>query len=31
MMSRTLRAETRSRGKDDSKRPMQPLDKVRRW
>lgn len=30
-MSRTLRAETRSRGKDDTKRPMQALDKVRRW
>jgi len=31
MMSRSLRAETRSRGKDDTKRPMQALDKVRRW
>ncbi|XP_066988719.1 B-cell CLL/lymphoma 7 protein family member A [Macrobrachium rosenbergii] len=31
MMSRSLRAETRSRGKEDSKRPMQSLDKVRRW
>ncbi|KAF2365183.1 BCL7 [Trinorchestia longiramus] len=31
LMSRTLRAETRSRGKDDTKRPMQAVDKVRRW
>ncbi|XP_027235983.1 B-cell CLL/lymphoma 7 protein family member A [Penaeus vannamei] len=31
MMSRSLRAETRSRGKEDTKRPMQALDKVRRW
>ncbi|KAL7645832.1 UNVERIFIED_CONTAM: hypothetical protein RMT77_002729 [Armadillidium vulgare] len=31
MMSRSLRAETRSRGKEDNKRPMQALDKVRRW
>ena len=30
-MSRSLRAETRSRGKEDTKRPMQALDKVRRW
>jgi hypothetical protein len=31
MMSRSLRAETRSRGKDDIKRVMQVVDKVRRW
>ncbi|KAK3863643.1 hypothetical protein Pmani_001679 [Petrolisthes manimaculis] len=31
MMSRSLRAETRSRGKEDTKRSMQALDKVRRW
>ncbi|KAL1140261.1 hypothetical protein AAG570_000193 [Ranatra chinensis] len=31
MMSRSLRAETRSRGKDDVKRVMQAVDKVRRW
>ena len=31
MMSRSLRAETRSRGKEDTKRPMQALDRVRRW
>ena len=30
-MSRSLRAETRSRGKEDTKRSMQALDKVRRW
>ncbi|XP_045592290.1 B-cell CLL/lymphoma 7 protein family member A [Procambarus clarkii] len=31
MMSRSLRAETRSRGKEETKRSMQALDKVRRW
>lgn len=31
MMSRSLRAETRSRGKEDVKRPMQKKDTVRRW
>ncbi|KAK9504537.1 hypothetical protein O3M35_010851 [Rhynocoris fuscipes] len=31
MMSRSVRAETRSRAKDDIKRVMQVVDKVRRW
>ncbi|GAB6030197.1 hypothetical protein CHUAL_005873 [Chamberlinius hualienensis] len=31
MMSRSVRAETRSRAKDDIKRVMQAIDKVRRW
>lgn len=30
-MSRSIRAETRSRAKDDIKRVMQVVDKVRRW
>lgn len=30
-MSRAVRAETRSRAKDDIKRVMQSVDKVRRW
>nr|CAG4641337.1 EOG090X0I3Y [Eulimnadia texana] len=30
-MSRSVRAETRSRAKDDIKRVMQVVDKVRRW
>lgn len=30
-MSRTLRADTRSRAKDDLKRAMQAIDKVRKW
>lgn len=30
-MSRSVRAETRSRAKDDVKRVMQVVDKVRRW
>lgn len=31
MMSRSIRAETRSRAKDDIKRVMQAIDKVRKW
>ncbi|PSN50238.1 B-cell CLL/lymphoma 7 protein family member B [Blattella germanica] len=31
MMSRSVRAETRSRAKDDIKRVMQVVDKVRHW
>lgn len=31
MMSRSVRAETRSRAKDDIKRVMQAIDKVRHW
>lgn len=31
MMSRSVRAETRSRAKDDIKRVMQAIDKVRKW
>ncbi|KAI1290238.1 B-cell CLL/lymphoma 7 protein family member A [Halotydeus destructor] len=31
MMSRSLRADTRSRTKDDLKRAMQAVDKVRKW
>ncbi|XP_076363317.1 chromatin remodeling complex subunit BCL7B-like protein [Tachypleus tridentatus] len=31
MMSRSVRAETRSRAKDDVKRVMQAIDKVRKW
>ncbi|KAG0410467.1 hypothetical protein HPB47_012390, partial [Ixodes persulcatus] len=31
MMSRSVRAETRSRAKDDFKRVMQAIDKVRKW
>ncbi|XP_065205292.1 B-cell CLL/lymphoma 7 protein family member B isoform X2 [Planococcus citri] len=31
MMSRSFRAETRSRAKDDGKRGMQNIDKVRSW
>lgn len=31
MMNRSIRAETRSRAKDDIKRVMQVVDKVRRW
>ncbi|XP_014665831.1 PREDICTED: B-cell CLL/lymphoma 7 protein family member A-like [Priapulus caudatus] len=31
MMSRSVRAETRSRAKDEIKRVMQAIDKVRRW
>ncbi|XP_064459860.1 B-cell CLL/lymphoma 7 protein family member A-like [Ornithodoros turicata] len=31
MMSRSVRAETRSRAKDDFKRVMQAVDKVRKW
>ncbi|XP_059484346.1 B-cell CLL/lymphoma 7 protein family member A [Neocloeon triangulifer] len=31
MMSRSVRAETRSRAKDDIKRIMQVVDKVRHW
>ncbi|XP_054270827.1 B-cell CLL/lymphoma 7 protein family member B-A [Macrosteles quadrilineatus] len=31
MMSRSIRAETRSRAKDDIKRVMQVVDKVRHW
>ncbi|XP_043482327.1 B-cell CLL/lymphoma 7 protein family member B [Leptopilina heterotoma] len=31
MMSRSVRAETRSRAKDDVKRVMQVVDKVRHW
>ncbi|XP_063226027.1 B-cell CLL/lymphoma 7 protein family member B [Bacillus rossius redtenbacheri] len=31
MMSRSIRAETRSRAKDDVKRVMQVVDKVRHW
>uniref|UniRef100_A0ABD2WGY2 B-cell CLL/lymphoma 7 protein family member B n=1 Tax=Trichogramma kaykai TaxID=54128 RepID=A0ABD2WGY2_9HYME len=31
MMSRSVRAETRSRTKDDLKRVMQVVDKVRHW
>jgi len=30
-MSRSVRAETRSRAKDDIKRVMQVVDKVRHW
>ncbi|KAG9509837.1 B-cell CLL/lymphoma 7 protein family member B-B, partial [Fragariocoptes setiger] len=30
-MSRSVRAETRSRAKDDIKRAMQAIDRVRRW
>lgn len=30
-MNRSIRAETRSRAKDDIKRVMQVVDKVRRW
>lgn len=30
-MSRSVRAETRSRAKDDIKKVMQAIDKVRRW
>lgn len=30
-MSRSVRAETRSRAKDDIKRVMQAVDKVRHW
>lgn len=30
-MSRSVRAETRSRAKDDGKRGMQNIDKVRSW
>lgn len=30
-MSRSVRAETRSRAKDDFKRVMQAIDKVRKW
>jgi len=30
-MSRSVRAETRSRAKDDIKRVMQAIDKVRKW
>jgi len=30
-MSRSLRADTRSRAKDDLKRAMQAVDKVRKW
>lgn len=30
-MSRSLRADTRSRAKDDLKRAMQAIDKVRKW
>lgn len=30
-MSRSIRAETRSRAKDDIKRVMQAIDKVRKW
>ncbi|KAI7691318.1 hypothetical protein SSS_02581 [Sarcoptes scabiei] len=31
MMSRSVRAETRSRAKDDIKRVMHAIDKVRKW
>jgi len=31
MMSRSVRAETRSRAKDDIKRVMQAIDRVRKW
>lgn len=31
MMSRSLRADTRSRAKDDFKKVMQAKDKVRKW
>lgn len=31
MMSRSLRADTRSRAKDDIKRAMLAIDKVRKW
>ncbi|CAI6367190.1 unnamed protein product [Macrosiphum euphorbiae] len=31
MMSRSVRADTRSRAKDDIKRVMQVVDEVRRW
>lgn len=30
-MSRSVRAETRNRVKDDIKRVMQPVEKVRHW